>query len=226
MLGTNDIGQDIFSELLVGARFSLLIGLITTVISVSLAMLIGLASGWLGGVTDSLLMKLSSFVLSIPYLPLLLVISAFLSGSIWTMAFVMGVTSWPEMARVIRAQVLGLKSSEYITSIAAMGAGGRYIIAKHIIRELMPLIAYRIAARFRIAVLAESTLSFLGFSPGIVKSWGTMLYYAQSRNAFLTGAWVWWVIPPGVMITLLTLGLSLISYGFEGKMDPRLEKRK
>jgi len=224
-LGTNDIGQDIFSELLVGARFSLVIGLLATAISVLIAILIGMAAGWYGGFIDSVLMKVSAFILAIPYIPFLLVISAFLSGSVWTLAIVMGVTSWPEMARIIRTQIFSLKNSEYILSIAAMGAKGRYILSKHILRELLPLIAYRAAARFRAAILAESSLSFLGFSPGIVKSWGTMLFYAQSRNAFLTGAWVWWVIPPGVMITLLVLGLSLISYGVEGRMDPRLESR-
>ncbi|MCL2110912.1 MAG: ABC transporter permease [Clostridiales bacterium] len=226
MLGTNDIGQDIFSELLVGTRYSLAVGLITTAISASLAVLIGMAAGWAGGLVDSVLMKVSSFVLAIPYIPLILVISALTRGSIWSLAIVMGLTAWPEMARIIRTQTMTLKHSEYITSIAAMGAGSTYILKKHIARELLPFIAYSITARFRTAVLAESTLSFLGFAPGIVKSWGTMLYYAQASNAFLTGAWVWWAIPPGIMITLLTLGLSFVSYSIEGKMDPRLEGRK
>jgi len=225
LLGTNDIGQDIFSELLVGARYSLFIGLLATAISTGIAILIGMVAGWFGGAIDSILMKLSAFILAIPYIPFLLVVSTFLNSSVWAIAIVMGITSWPEMARIIRTQILSLKNSEYIRSIAAMGANGRYIISKHIMRELLPLIAYRIASRFRTSILAESSLSFLGFSPGIIKSWGTMLYYAQSRNAFLTGAWVWWVIPPGVMITLLVLGMSLISYGIEGKMDPRLESR-
>ena len=226
LLGTNDLGQDIFSELIVGTRYSLLVGLITAAISASLAIVIGMCAGWFGGVIDSLLMKVSAFVIAVPYIPLILVISTFLQGSIWATAFVMGITSWPEMARVIRAQILGLKKSEYITSIAAMGAGSLYILVRHIARELLPLIAYRVAGRFRSAILAESSLSFLGIAPSIIKSWGKMLYYAQLRNAFLTGAWIWWAVPPGLMIMLLTLGITMISYSIEDRIDPRLEQRK
>ena len=225
LLGTNDIGQDIFSELVVGARYSLAVGFIATLVSASLAIVIGMIAGWFGGVIDSVLMKVSAFVMAVPYIPFILVISTFLNGSIWATSVVMGITSWPEMARVIRAQILKLKNNEYITSIIAMGAGDRYILTKHISRELMPLIAYRVASRFRSTILAESALSFLGMAPSVIKSWGKMLYYAQSRNAFLTGAWVWWAVPPGVMITLLILGITMISYSIEDRMDPRLEKR-
>ena len=220
ILGTNDIGQDIFSELVVGARFSLAVGSLTTVISVMVAIVVGMLAGWCGGFIDSVLMKIAAFVISIPYIPLVLVISALINGSVWSIALVMGLTAWPEMARVIRAQILKLKTDEYITSIIAMGAGSRYILVKHITRELLPLIVYRIASRFRSAILAESSLSFLGFAPAVVKSWGKMLSYAQSRNAFLTGAWVWWALPPAIMITLLIFGITMVSYSVEGKTNP------
>ena len=224
ILGTNDIGQDIFSELVVGARFSLAVGALTTLISIVAALAVGMTAGWCGGFVDSVLMKITAFIISIPYIPLILVISSLINGSIWTIALVMGLTAWPEMARVIRAQILKIKTDDYITGIIAMGAGSRYIIAKHITRELLPLIVYRIASRFRSAILAESSLSFLGFAPAIVKSWGKILSQAQSRNAFLTGAWVWWAIPPGLMITLLTFGITMISYSIEGKTNPGSEK--
>ena len=224
ILGTNDVGQDIFSELVVGARFSLAVGALTTAISVITAIIIGMLAGWFGGFIDSVLMKFTAFVISIPYIPLVLVISALINGSVWSIALVMGLTAWPEMARVIRAQILKLKTDEYITSIVAMGAGSRYILVKHITRELMPLIIYRIAARFRAAILAEASLSFLGFAPTVVKSWGKMLSYAQSRSAFLTGAWVWWALPPAIMITLLIFGFTMISYSAEGKTNPGREK--
>ena len=224
ILGTNDIGQDIFSEFIIGARYSLMVGFITMCISASIGIFIGMIAGWYGGIVDSILMKITSFVYVIPYLPLVIVLSVFLRGNIMTTAIVLGIASWPEMARVLRAQTMKIKKSDYITAIVAMGAPTAYVLTKHIVRELLPLIAYRLVARFKNAIIAESTLSFLGLSASTVKSWGTMLYYAQVKNAFLTDAWLWWVIPPGLMISLLAFGLMLISYSMEGKMDPRLEK--
>jgi len=223
LLGTNDIGQDIFSELIVGARFSLIVGFITMCISASIGILVGTLAGWYGGTVDSVLMKITSFVQMIPYLPLVIVLSALLRGGIFSISLVMGISSWPEMARVLRAQTMKVKNSEYITSIAAMGAGSFYILTRHISRELLPLIAYRVISRFKNAIIAESSLSFLGLAASTVKSWGAMLHYAQAKSAFLTDAWLWWVLPPGIMISLLSFGLMLVGYRIEGKMDPRLD---
>ena len=225
LLGTNDIGQDIFSELIVGARYSLSVGFIAMCISAAIGIFVGVIAGWYGGAVDSILMKATSFMMIIPYMPLVIVLASLLRAGLWTTAMVMGITSWPEMARVFRAQTMKLKKSEYITSISAMGAPSLYIIRKHVLRELLPLVAYRVIARFKGAILAESSLSFLGLASSTVKSWGTMLYYAQIKSAFLTNAWLWWVIPPGLMISLLSFGLMLVGYSLEGRMDPRLEWR-
>ena len=224
ILGTNDIGQDIFSELIIGARYSLLVGFITMCISATIGILIGVIAGWYGGVIDSIFMKITSFVYVIPYLPLVIILSSLLGGSLTTTAVVLGVCSWPEMARVLRAQTMKIKKKEYIMTLVAMGASSWFILTRHVSRELSPLIAYRVVARFKNAILAESTLSFLGLAASTVKSWGSMLYYAQVKNAFLTSAWKWWVIPPGLMISLLAFGLMLMSYSIEGKADPRLER--
>ena len=223
ILGTNDIGNDIFSELIYGARYSLLTGFAAMCISSLIGVLIGAISGMSGGSLDSALMKLTSFVYMIPYLPLLIVLSVFMRGSLFTTAIIIGLVSWPETARVLRAQTLKIMNAEYISVIRVMGAGKLYLFRRHILRELMPLIAHRAVYRFRTAIIAESSLSFLGLAPSTVKSWGSMLFFAQAKNAFLTDSWLWWVIPPGIMIFLLSLGLTFIAYSLETKLDPRLE---
>jgi ABC-type dipeptide/oligopeptide/nickel transport system permease subunit len=223
ILGTNDIGNDIFSELVYGARYSLLTGFVAMCIASVIGVLIGTVSGMFGGNVDSVLMKLTSFVYTIPYLPLLIVLSVFMRGSLITTALIIGLISWPEMARVLRAQTIKIMNSEYVSVIKIMGAGKVYLFRKHVFRELLPLIAHRAVYRFRTAIIAESSLSFLGLAASTVKSWGTMLFFAQARNAFLTDAWLWWVIPPGLLIFALSLGLTLIAYSLESKIDPRLE---
>ena len=223
LLGTNDIGQDIFSELVVGAKYSLLVGLFSMLISAAIGIIIGLTAGWYGGLVDNVLMKITYFIQMIPYLPLVIVLAALLKGGLWSIVLVMGMTSWPEMARVLRMQTIKVKESDYITSIAAMGAPSIYIIFRHVLRDLLPLVVYRVISRFKSAIIAESSLSFLGLSSSTIKSWGSMLYYAQAKSAFLTDAWLWWVIPPGIMISILSFGFMMVGYSIEGKMDPRLD---
>lgn len=225
LLGTNDIGQDIFSELIYGTRYSLMVGFLATMISVGIGSVLGIVSGWFGGVLDDILMKITTFFITIPYFPLVIVLSAFLKGNLMTTAFVLGVTSWPGMARVLRSQTMKIKSSEYITTIQGMGAGDVYLIIHHVLPEILPLMVYHSIMRFRSAILAESSLSFLGLGSPLNKSWGTILYYAQAKNAFLTDAWIWWILPPGIMIIFLTFGLMLIAYGVEGITNRQLEER-
>lgn len=224
-LGTNDIGQDIFSEIVFGTRYSLMVGVMATVISWAIGSTIGILSGWYGGLLDNIFMKITTFFITIPYFPLVIVLSAFLRGNLMTTALVLGVTSWPGMARVLRSQTLQIKGSEYINSIRAMGAKDGYLLLHHVFPEILPLMAYHVIMRFKSAILSESSLSFLGLGSALNKSWGTVLYYAQAKNAFLTKAWVWWVLPPGIMIMLLVFGLMMLAYGLEGISERKVEER-
>ena len=224
-LGTNDIGQDIFSEIVYGTRYSLLIGFLAAMLSWLIGSVVGIVSGWFGGTVDDILMKITTFVIAIPYFPLVIVLSAFMKGNLFTTAFVLGITSWPGMARVFRSQTMKIKSSEYITSIQGMGAGNRYLLIHHVLPEILPLMIYNVIMRFKSAILSESSLSFLGLGSAVNKSWGTILYYAQAKNAFLTDAWIWWILPPGIMIILLVFGLMMIAYGMEGRANQRLEEK-
>ncbi|MBC5737793.1 ABC transporter permease [Lawsonibacter faecis] len=217
LLGTNDIGQDIFSELLHGARSSLLVGGLSAAISLTLALAVGMLSGWFAGTwLDRLLMKLTAFFLTLPFIPAVIVLAAFSGAGTAGMAVILGVLSWPETARVLRAQTIQIRARDYLQSIRAMGAGDWYILTRHVLRELLPLVLYQAVLRVKSGILMESSMSFLGLGTPLVKSWGSMIFYAQSRNALITGAWVWWVIPPGLCICLVCLALMMISYSLEG----------
>ena len=202
LLGTNDVGYDIFSELVYGAQYSLLVGLTSAAIAAGIGIVVGVLSGWFGGMIDSILMKITSFFITIPYLPLVIVLTAFLPKGFISMSLILGLVSWPEIARILRSQTMKMRSREYILSIQAMGVSHWYVIRTHVIRELLPLVTYQLILRIKASILSEAALSFLGLGEPTVKSWGSMLYYAQAKDAFMTDAWLWWVIPPGICIAI------------------------
>jgi ABC-type dipeptide/oligopeptide/nickel transport system permease subunit len=224
LLGTNDIGQDIFSELLYGARTSLAIGFLSAAISIIIGSVVGMVSGWYGKEVDRFLMKITAFLMTIPFLPTVIIISAFTKPGPLTTSVILGAMSWSGTARIVRSQILSIKNKEYIQTIRAMGASDFYILTRHVLKELLPFLMYRASARVRAGILSESSLSFLGLGSPVVKSWGTIIYYAQAKNALLTDAWVWWILPPGLCIILISCSLTMITYGAEGKMNRRLER--
>lgn len=226
ILGTNDIGGDIFSELMLGAGQSLLIGFSAAAISLTIGALFGVMAGWFGGWVDECLTAIGSLFITIPFLPLVIIISAMAGGGRMTPAIILGLLGWPETARVLRSQTFSLREKAYIQDIRAMGAGTYYILTRHVLRSLVPMLVYRFVIAFRTGVLTEATLSFLGLGSPLVISWGNMLYFAQVRSAFLTGAWRWWVIPPGAALMGLVFALLLISYYFEQASDARLESSR
>lgn len=226
LLGTNDIGQDIFSELLYGTRTSLLIGFLSAAISLFLGTLIGMAAGWFGGHIDGFLSKVMAFFMTIPYLPAVIIISAFTKPGIVTTSLILGIMSWSGTARMVRAETMTIVQKDYIEAIRAMGASGSYILFHHVLKELMPLLFHRGIIRVRAGILSEASLSFLGLGSTVEKSWGTMIYYGQAKNALLTDAWLWWILPPGLAIALIACSLIMISYYLEERSDRRLEVKK
>lgn len=224
LLGTNDIGQDILSEVIYGARTSLSIGFFSAAISLTIGTVLGLLAGWYGGWVDRLIAKLTAFMLTIPYIPSIIILSAFTTPNPWTTSFVLGIMSWAGTARVVRTQTIAIRDRDYIQTIRAMGASDGYIFVNHVIKELIPWLMYRFSGRVKAGILSESSLSFLGLGSTTQKSWGTIIYYAQAKNALLTGSWLWWIVPPGLCIILVSCSLVMISYGFEEKTDRRLSR--
>jgi len=222
LLGTNDIGQDILSELLHGARISLTVGFLAAGLAVAIGTVVGAVSGYFGGLVDAFLMRLVDVVLVLPFLPLMILLAAYLGPSFWNLILVMAVLVWARPARVIRSQVLQLRSLSYVEAARALGGGDAHLLIRHVIPGILPLALAQFILAASSAILIEASLSFLGLGDPTAKSWGSVLYFAQVRSAFLTGAWVWWVLPPGLLITATVLGFALMGFALEEVLNPRL----
>ena len=222
ILGTNDVGHDIFSEILAGTRISLLVGVLAAAVSLVIGSLVGLTAGYFGGSTEEILMHIVDVFLTVPMVPLMIIVAAFLGPSFWNMIIVIGSLSWASSARTIRSQVLTIKNRGYIEAVRVLGGKPFYTIFRHILPPTFSLIIAELILMSSRAVLLESTLSFLGLGDPTQKSWGMILYYAQARSAFLIGAWVWWIVPPGILITLLVVSFAYIGNALEQIANPRL----
>jgi len=221
-LGTNDVGQDIFSEVLVGTRISLVIGVLAGLVSLVVGTIIGLVAGYFGGRVDTILMRFVDMVLILPMLPMMILFAAFLGPSFWNMIIVIGILSWASTARIIRSQVLTVKNRGYIEAVHVLGGKSGYTIMRHILPPTLSIIIAELIIMSSRAILLEASLSFLGLGDPTQKSWGIILYYAQARSAFLTDAWIWWIVPPGVLITLLVISFAYIGNALEQIANPRL----
>ncbi len=223
ILGTDDIGHDILSQLIYGSRTSLLVGVLGALGSTLMGVLIGLVSGFAGGITDEILMRITDIVLVIPYIVFVIVMVAYLGPSVWNIILSITILGWPSIARMVRSYVLSLKSSLYVEAARSLGASPSYIMKKHILPGLIPLVLPTYVLTIIDSILTEAGLSFLGLGDPTRPSWGLLLYYAQIRGAFVRGMW-WWVIPPGLMITITGIGFLLIGTGLEEYFNPRLRK--
>ena len=220
-LGTNDIGQDILSELIFGARVSLLIGVTAALVTILIGTVVGLLAGYYPRL-GSILMRAVDVVLVLPFLPLLILLAAYLGRSMWNTVIIIGLLSWAGPARVIRSQVLSLARQDYVLAARAVGATHGYIIMRHILPLVLLIAVGQFVQATSSAILLEAALSFLGLGDPLQKSWGTVLYWAQVRGAFMTPAWRWWVLPPGLLIAASSLGFALIGFALEQRINPRL----
>jgi peptide/nickel transport system permease protein len=222
-LGTTESGADVFSQVLVGTRVSMIVGFAAAVISALLGSIVGLAGGYFGGWTDRILDAFENWFLVLPTLPLMIVLARILNPSLIVLIAVIGLTSWAGTGRIVRAQVLTLRERAFVERARAIGAGDTYIIKTHILPNTLPLIFANTVLIVAVAILSEAALSFLGLGDPTRISWGTMLENAFSSGAPSAGAW-WYVIPPGLCITVLVLGVALIGFLFEEYVNPRLQE--
>lgn len=225
LLGTNQGGQDVFVQLVVGSRASLLWAVITGLLVMVISITIGLVSGYLGGFVDDALSLLTNVFLVIPGFPLAIVAVEYFSRSTLTIALVVALTNWPWGARVLRAQTLSMRSREFVTAARASGErAGRIIFAEILPNQLSIVAASFITTTIQV-LLAVAGLEFLGFGDSATVSWGTMLYDAYNGSALFQGAW-WWFAPPGICIALLGAGLALLNFGIDELADPRLRTER
>lgn len=220
--GTDHLGRDIFSQVLVGTRSVVFVGFLAGVVAIVLAVVIGVTAGYLGGTADDGLSMLSNIFLVIPALPLIIIITSTLpNAGDWLVAVVIGCTSWAWGARVLRAQTLSLRRRDYVEAARATGEPTWRIIMFEILPNLTAIIASNFIGTVVFAVLSEITLAFIGVSDTSTWNWGTILFWAQSQQALAQGAW-WWFVPAGLAIALLGTALSLVNFGIDEFVNPRL----
>lgn len=222
LLGTNDVGQDLLSELIFGARVSLTVGIVAALVAMLIGTTVGILAGYYPKRLGSVLMRFVDVVLILPFLPLLIVLAAYLGRSLTNTIIVIAVLIWAAPARIIRSQVMSLRSREYVLASRSIGAPDRWVILRHILPRTALLATGSFVRAVSGAILLEAALSFLGLGDPIQKSWGSILFWAQSRGAFLTPAWKWWVLPPGLAIMLASLGFALIAFAVEERINPKL----
>ncbi len=209
-LGTNDVGHDILSELLVGARVTLLVSVSVALLATGIGTVMGMLAAYSPPLLSELLQALTNMALVIPRLPLVIAAAAYLGRGIVPLILILALVTWPATARVVHAQALAVARHEYITASRSLGARPLWIIYNHLWLGVRSLVWTQFLLAVNSAALTEAGLSFLGLGDPSQKSWGAMLYYAHARSAFLTAAWRWWVLPPGLCLALFLFGLMLL----------------
>jgi peptide/nickel transport system permease protein len=222
LLGTTEVGSDVFSQVLVGARVSIVVGFAAALISSVLGTAVGLTGGYFGGLVDKLFDAFENWFLVIPQLPLMVVLARLLDPSLSVLIVVIGITSWAGTGRIVRSQVLTLRERAFVERARALGAGDWHIIRHHILPNALPLIFANTVLIVAVAILAEASLSFLGLGDPTAISWGTMLENGFDAGAPSAGAW-WYMVPPGLCITVLVSAIGLLGYVFEQRVNPRLK---
>ena len=221
LLGTDDLGRDMLSGVVHGARVSLLVGLIAAGTAAVLGTLVGLTAGFYGRLVDDVLMRIAELVQVAPRFFLAVLVAALFGPSLWYLALLLGLTFWPVTARLLRAQVLSLREREYVLAARLAGATDRRVLVRHVLPNVLSLLVVTSALQVGTAILVEASLSFLGLGDRTLISWGYMLNDAQP---FLRIAW-WMSLGPGSALALTVLGANLLADGLQLALDPRLRQR-
>ncbi|HWH34654.1 MAG TPA: ABC transporter permease [Acidimicrobiales bacterium] len=222
LLGTNDAGADIFSRLVWGTRTSLAVAVFATTLVLAIGVLVGLVAGLRGGIIDTLLMRLVDVFLALPGLPLLIFVAALVGPSLGVSILMIGLALWPQTARIVRSQTLSLRTRGFVDSARGFGAGPLYVIRRHLLPALGPVVASNLVFVAGAAVTIEAGLAFIGLGDPIAVGWGTMLNRAlENPQIYLGSLWLWWLLPAGLALTLAVLGFTFIGVGLEPRFNPR-----
>ena len=221
LLGTNDVGQDVLMRLLYGARTSLIVGISSALLSVFLSVLFGGAAAMLGGIFDRVCMRFVDAMLVLPSFIIIILFSAYLRPGMLFLIVLLSSFMWPGGARIVRSQALSFKQRVHVSASRAFGAGSGHVMSKHIIPEMGPLLIAVAIQDARRAVFMEAGLSFFGVSDPAVISWGKMMQ--QAMKFICLDAWMWWLLPAGIALTLVVMSLTFVGYAVESALDPRLK---
>jgi len=214
LLGTNDMGHDILSELIYGSRVSLIVGFGAALMATFIGTIVGLLAGYFRGTTDEILMGITDIFLMIPQIPLIIVIASFLRPSFWLVALLMGSLWWTSTARVVRSKALQVRETGFVQASRALGFSDRHIIFTDVLPNIFHVIMPKFLLSIASAMIAEASISFLGLGDPTMKSWGMMINFAFTRGGFINGYW-WWYMTPGLCITLFVLCVVLMGFSQE-----------
>ena len=225
ILGTDNVGGDILSQVIYGAQISLAIGLLAAALSTSLGIFVGIMAGYMGGVVDEITMRIVDILLCLPVLPLLLALVFLFGKSVWYIVLLIAIFGWQGLSRLVRSLVLSLRETAFIECARASGASRFYIMTKHLIPNVLPVAFASMVLSVPGAILTEASLSFLGFGDPAAPTWGRMLQQAFGFGAFKALAW-WWIIPPGVALTALCLSFVFMGHAVDEIINPKLRRRR
>ncbi len=211
LLGTNDIGQDILSELILGTRVTLLTGIMAAFFVILIGTAAGMAAGYCGGVWRKMLDGITSVCMAVPQLPFAIVLVTFLEPGIWNIVVAICLTSWTATAKVVRAKTEELCQQPFIKIEETLGQKKGYIMLRHILPNMKDIVLMRATLAVSSAMLTEASLSFLGLGAYDQKSWGSILYYAFKKNGVVANFY-WWYVPPMICISLCIFAFILIGY--------------
>jgi peptide/nickel transport system permease protein len=225
-LGTTQIGQDVFAQVVVGTRTSVLLGLFTGLLATSISVIVGLIAGYFGGLIDDVLSLIINIFLVVPAIPLAIIMAAYfpLRGPV-PIAIIVTITGWAWGARVLRAQTLSMRRRDFVEAARASGESTPRIIFAELLPNEIAIVAAGLVGTVIYAILAQVGLEFLGLGDVTTVSWGTIFYWAQNNEALLLGAW-WWFLAPGCCVALLGAGLAFINFGIDELANPRLRKER
>ncbi|WP_338115232.1 oligopeptide ABC transporter permease [Oceanirhabdus seepicola] len=220
ILGTDEIGRDVFTRLIYGGRVSLGVGIFATLIQVFIGTVLGALAGYYGGIVDSVIMRIVDVIMCFPFFMIAVTIAAVIGPSVWNLIIIIAMLSWTSIARIVRAEVLALKEREFIEASRALGMNNYEVILKHILPNILSPILVSATLSIANSILTESALSFLGMGVRPPQpSWGNMLTAAQSMNTLKYEWWLW--IPPGLMIFLTVLSINFLGDGLRDALDPK-----
>lgn len=223
ILGTDDLGRDVFTRLLYGGRVSLSVGLVSTLISVTIGVFFGAVGGYFGGLLDNFIMRLVDIFMCFPFFVIAITAAAIFGPSIWNVMLISGLLSWTSIARIVRAEVMSIKQREFIESAKALGLTSLDIIFKHVIPNVLGVVIVYATLGIATGILSEAGLSYLGLGVRQPQpSWGNILAAAQSLRSLRLHWWLW--VPPGILVFLTILSINFVGDGLRDALDPKLKR--
>lgn len=226
LMGTDELGVDLWAQVCFGARVSLLVGLGTALLAGLGGGIAGTWAGYRGGLAERLMMRVIDIMIVLPDLPVMVILAAFFGSSLRNIILVLALFSWSQPARIVRAQVLSLKEQGYIKMAQNYGAGSSYVIFRHLLPEVLPILAVSMIRLSGMAIITEAGLSFLGLGDPTSRSWGLIINHALNfPGIYFTPFWKWWLVYPWIFLTLLTGSMALFSRDLERIADPRMDRR-